>query len=426
MTKHSTIEGMITGGKFPGAFKPLVRAALPLLLASLFGASAVWADDEVPVKLLTTIPYPPDVKALHAFDISWVDADTQLYYLGDRSNASVDVFDVKNNKFVKLIKAGFTGVVFNAAGAANNDKSGPNGVVVSGRWLFVTDAPSRVVAIDLTTDTEVSEVNTGGAPGLRADEMAYDSRDGLILAVNNADDPPFASLIKADNGHLSIVKRITFDAAHGVDASNGAEQPVWDRGTDSFYISIPQVGPNLEDGAVARINPHSGEVDALFPVKFCQPGGLTLGPKQDLLIGCSVVFDTAGNGWKAADPNSAAPTQVILDARNGSIDRFVAGVGGSDEVWFNHGDERYYTASRNNPTGPVLGVIDAKKQSLVQIVPTVNSAGKANVFPAGTAHSVAVNSQNNHALVPLPANNVVPNCLHGCIGVYGTPHHDDD
>jgi hypothetical protein len=405
--------------------------AAPALVGavSLAATGAAFADDHDrdggAVKLLTTIPYPSNVSALRAFDISWVDADTQLYYLGDRSNASIDVIDAKNNKFVKLIKAGFKGVVFNAAGGANNDKSGPNGVVVSGRWLFASDAGSRVVAIDLKTDTEVSEVNTGGETDLRADEMAYDSRDGLLLAVNNADSPPFATLISSVNGHLTIVKRIVFDAAHGVDATNGAEQPVWDSATDSFYISIPQVGDNLEDGAVARINPHSGVVDKLFPVNFCQPAGLTLGPNQDLLIGCSVVFNTAGQAWGGvADPNSAAPTQVILDAKNGSIDRFVAGVGGSDEVWFNPGDGRYYTASRANPTGPVLGVIDAGTKSLVQIVPTVNSAGKANVFPAGTSHSVAVNPRNNHALVPLPANSVVPNCQNGCIGVYGTPRHD--
>src|SRR6266852_4359771 len=103
--------------------------AAALVAPAFFGAmslatsGAALADDrdrdEGAVKLLTTIPYPSDVKALHAFDISWVDADTQLYYLGDRSNASVDVFDVKHNRFVKTIKAGFKGVVFNPNNTAN-------------------------------------------------------------------------------------------------------------------------------------------------------------------------------------------------------------------------------------------------------------------------------------------------------------------
>src|SRR5262249_4243946 len=140
----------------------------------------------------------------------------------------------------RQIKGGFKGFT------GNNDTSGPNGVVTAGRWLIVTDAPSRVVSIDLTNDAVASSVNTGGAPGLRPDEVAFDPVDSLILAANNGDSPPFGTLIKLDasNGSLSIVKKIEFSAANGVDATNGAEQPQWDGGTGRFYISIPQVGPN--------------------------------------------------------------------------------------------------------------------------------------------------------------------------------------
>ena len=372
------------------------------------------------VKLLTTIPIPntpTNPNHLASFDISFLDAKTQLYYLADRSDKAVDVIDAKRNVFLKQIQKG------NFAGpSTSNDTAGPNGVVVSGHWLFVTDAKSRVITIDLRTDKIVSEVSTGGDDNLRADELAFDPEDGLLLPVNNADSPPFATLIKVDKetGKLTVLKRITFDKAHGVDATNGAEQPVWDPGTGKFYISIPEIGGDGgsgPDGAVARIST-SGMVETLFPVKFCQPAGLTLGPRQDLLLGCSVVFDTAGNAWSATDKNSAAPSQVIMDARNGSIDRVVAGVGGSDQVTFNEGDGRYYTASRNNPGGPVLGVIDAEDQTLVQVVPTIN-VGR------GTSHPVAANPHNNHVIVPLPANNVFPNCLDGCFAVFGTPRDDD-
>jgi sugar lactone lactonase YvrE len=241
--------------------------------------------------------------------------------------------------------------------------------------------------------------------------------------VNNADDPPFATLIKVNKstGKLTLGARITFDAAHGVDATNGAEQPVWDKATGKFYISIPQIGANPANGAVARISPSAGAVDAVAPVQFCQPAGLALGPKQDLMLGCSVVFDTAGNVWSATGTTTAAPISVIMDAGNGSIDKMVTGVSGSDEVWFNPGDGRYYLAARNQPGGPVLGVIDAKSRTLVQVVPTLNVAGKAFVFPAGTAHSLAANPHNNRVFVPLPANNVFPACLNGCIGVFGAP-----
>jgi hypothetical protein len=164
-------------------------------------------------------------------------------------------------------------------------------------------------------------------------------------------------------------------------------------------------------------------VDALFPVRLCQPAGLALGPKQDLLLGCSVVFDTAGLPWTPADANSAAPISVIMDASNGRILKAVTGVSGSDEVWFNPGDGRFYLAARNQPGGPVLGVIDEKSQTLAQVVPTINTPGVPNLTPAATAHSVAADPQNNHVFVPLGANNVFPGCLNGCIAVYA---HDEN
>ena len=380
------------------------RSLMVVALAAA-GAGAARADDGRrggAVRLLTTVPIPSP-NHLVVFDISFVDPATQLYYLADRSDQAVDVVDAKRNVFVKQIRANFKGYT------GNNDTSGPNGVVVSGHFLFVTDANSRVVTIDLRTDKVVSEASTGGAPGLRADELAYDPEDGLLLPVNNADSPPFATLIKVDKstGKLTVLARITL-----TNATNGAEQPVWDPGTGKFFISIPEVNGNVTDGAVGRIS-RKGVLETLLPVKNCQPAGLSLGPREDLLLGCSVVFDTAGNPWTAASPTTAAPSQVIMDATTGRIDSVVKGVGGSDEVWFNEGDGRYYTASRNNPTGPVLGVIDADSQKLVQVVPTINR-------PPGTAHSVAANPHNNHVFVPLPANNVFPSCLDGCIAVFGT------
>jgi len=408
-----------------------------LLAAALCAGPALADNDDHKagaVRLLSTIPVPG--VGMRGFDISWVDAATQRYYLADRSNKAVDVVDAKNGTFLRQITGGaapFAGAVLNAAGAANNDVSGPNGVVSSGRWLFVTDAPSRVVTIDLTTDLIVSDVRTSATSKNRADELAYDPDSGTLLVVNNADDPPFATLISVNKstGKLTVGKQIIFDAAHGVDATNGAEQPLWNRETGKFYISIPQIGANFADGGVARISPTAAVVDTVFPVKFCQPAGLTLGPRQDLLLGCGAAFDTAGNAWSTTDPNTAAPISVIMDAWNGSIDKMVTGVTGSDEVWFNSGDGRYYLAARNQPGGPgavtpVLGIIDARSQTLVQVVPTINTAGKAFVFPSGSAHSVAVNPNNNHAFVPLPANNVFPNCLNGCIAVFGTPDRDND
>jgi len=306
----------------------------------------------------------------------------------------------------------------------------------------VTDAPSRVVTIDLRTKQIVGEVNTGGAAGLRADELAYDARDGLILAVNNADDPPFATLIKVDSstGALTVQKKIVFaDLAHdpqgsfpaGQVATNGAEQPVWEPRSGRFFISIPELnGPGGgagPTGAVARINPSDGAVEQLHLVSHCQPAGLTVGPNEELLVGCSVAFDTNGVVWSLANPltkptaKTAAPISIIMKAATGEVRTQVAGISGNDEVWFNHGDGHYYLAARNQPGGPVLGVVDARSGVLRQVIPTVNQAAVPSPSPqGGTAHSVAVDPRNNHAFVPLPANNVFPDCLNGCVAVFGT------
>ena len=413
---HDRVQGVK-----PNRLLPLFAAALvpALFLAGPGQAEEREREGRDPVRLIATVPVPPvpgnASGGLYVFDISFIDPHTQLDYLADRSNAVIDVIDARTNVFVKQIKGGFKGFT------GSNDTSGPNGVVTAGRFLFVSDANSRVVSIDLGTDKVISEVSTGGAPGLRADEVAYDPADGLLLAVNNADDPPFATVIKVNKttGVLTRGARVTF-----TDATNGAEQPIWDPRTQRFYISIPEVngpggtGPN---GAVYRITPDpvNATVDKVFPVQLCQPAGLTHGPGDDVLIGCSVVFDTKGQAWSNTDPNSAAPQQVILNVRTGAVDS-VPGVGGSDEVWFNPGDDRYYTASRNNPTGPVLGVIDAEDETLVQVVPTFNVA-KTATHPSGTAHSVAADLHNNHVFVPLPANNAFPDCLKGCVAVFGAP-----
>ena len=431
------------------ALSLLLAAMVPVLLLGA-GSSRADGDDDRSngaVRFLKGVPVPgSDLNTtspgkMLVFDISWIDEATQLYYLADRSNAVIDVVNAKTGTFVRQIKGGFKGFT------GSNDTSGPNGVVVIGRpghqFLIVTDAPSRVVSINLQTDTIVNEVSTGGADGNRADELAFDPVDNLVMTVNNADDKPFATLIKVDPNtgmltqpkNLEGVDRITF-----TDATNGAEQPVWDPGTRRFYISIPEIGggggkgPN---GAVKRINQHTATVEATFVVQFCQPAGLTVGPHGDLLVGCSVIFNEAGTAWTGlTDPSTAAPIQVIIDAKTGEIDKMVAGVGGSDEVWFNRGDGRYYTASRANPgavpngsnppTDPVLGVIDAESKTLVQLVPTFNTPNPTSPPPRGTAHSVAVNAHNNHVFVPLPANNVFPGCQTGCIAVFGVPRYDED
>jgi sugar lactone lactonase YvrE len=444
----------------PGA---VVLIALALVLVG----DAAWAVRRytpwVAVRLVNTVPIPVTstntTGGMYSFDISFVDRTTGTYYLADRSNQAVDI--VVAETFVTQLTggfAGFTPCAVQPAGA--NDCSGPNGVATSANCLFVTDAPSRVVSFDKATLTLVNSVQTDPTDPTRADELAVDPRDSLILAINNASSPaPFGTLITFDATTCALTppdpstNRITFDAAHGVDATNGAEQPVWDPGTQKFYLSIPEIsgdGSTNRVGAVLRIAP-TGVVEAQYTVDFCGPAGLALGPNEQLLVGCNTVFDEFGNKWTTnadRETHTAAPQYVILDAITGTVVANILGAGVGDEVWFNPGDGHYYTAASGSPLAPnaitparpplgtattapvltaqgaaILGVIDASSNTLDQLVPTLNvpavPSSQPNPHPASTAHSVAANAQTNRVFVPLGANNVYPDCLTGCIAVYG-------
>jgi hypothetical protein len=441
LQEHSTLCAALR--KYVG-FSAVAMAALLLV------GTAGWAKDkhESAVKLLTTIPVPTTAAAsttagaLYSYDISWVDQATQLFYLADRSNNVVDVADANNSTFVTQLAATppFAGFVTTPACNAlgGTTCSGPNGVVVFGNLLFVTDGFSRVVTINLTSGATVGDVVTKAADPNRADELAFDPRDRKLLVINNADAVPFGTLIDVSaTGALSVATTIPLPFA-----TNGAEQPVWDPATQRFFLTIPQVGGVTTLGEVIRIHPITGAIEAMYAVALCSPAGLTLNPTTDELgVGCNVVFDTAGGTWSATDTNTATPYFVIMDAKTGFIEAYVPGGGVGDEVWFNSGDGHYYATLSGGPLAPApaaaaqgpaaLGVIDAFSQTLDQLVPTFNvpavTTGDPSVqHPAGTAHSVAADAKNNHVLVPLAANNVYEGCLLGCIAVYGRDDKDKD
>ena len=447
----------------------LLVVTIPVLL---FGTGSSRADDrndgdkggnQGAVRLLKTIPVPVTAAnstagGLYSFDISFVDQSTQTYYLADRSNKVVDVVDAKTATFLTQLRAtpDFRGFLPCSPAMGANDCAGPNGVVAAFPWLFVTDAGSRVVTIDLRNGNTVADVVTRAGDPTRADELAYDPRDGLLLVINNvqfAGHPPFATLINVNKatGALTVGTSIILDSLNsGVDAQNGAEQPVWHPRTGKFFLSIPQIGADPAVGGVVQIDPKTGKVDKTFFIRFCSPAGLTVGPQDDLLIGCNTVFDTAGKVWSTTGTVTAAPKDVILNVRTGGT-KDVLGVGAGDEVWFNAGDGNYYATGSGSPFRPLpaatakgatpLGVISAYDGKLIQLVPTYNvpaATAPDPVHPAGTAHSVAANAANNLVFVPLAANNafsafavpgggLVDDCEKGCIAVFGRqPSGEDD
>ncbi|MGB7010958.1 MAG: hypothetical protein WBD97_11200, partial [Pseudolabrys sp.] len=81
----------------------LAGAAVALLaIPSLASAQEASAKDEVFTQS-AAVTLPAGSAALASFDISWVDAVLKKYYLGDRSNKSVDVIDT-NTKVATQFK----------------------------------------------------------------------------------------------------------------------------------------------------------------------------------------------------------------------------------------------------------------------------------------------------------------------------------
>jgi len=357
-------------------------------------------------------------KGLGAFDISYVDPTIDLYVLADRTNASVDFVDASDATFIGRV-GGFQGVVTNpATGAANNNLSGPDGVVVvAHKEVWAGDGDSTLKVIDIKTAKIVDTISTGGK--MRADEMAWDARDHILAVANDADTPPFITLVNTDNH--KIIARIPFDGTNSTpNSTGGIEQTQWSPETGMFYTSVPQIGPDTAQGGLAVIDPHSMKVVQVFLVQNCSPAGLALGPRSQALLGCSASFGTS--------PNVLTQSQVI-NIKTGDITAYLPQIGGSDEVWYDRGSGHYYLAARSNAdssgkVSPVLGFVDARGNVFDGSVPT-----------STTAHSVAADPYSHHVFVPIgfvppgsPAGTDPTNpCkTSGCIAVYLPSSIDDD
>ncbi len=330
---------------------------------------------------------PIEGQPMVSFDISWVDRRGQFYYLADRSNAAVQIIDARRNTHVAMV-TGFVGVH-----PEGNPRSGPNGVLVieSQHEAWASDGDSTVKVIDLRTRQIVDTIDTSREAGdKRADEMAYDPRHQILMVANNEDAPPFLTFI--DTRTREVLGRLDMPQA-----TDGLEQPVFDRRTGKFLQAVPATKEN-PGGEIAVIDPVTRSLEMTFPIpliegRHCSPHGLDLGPRHELLIGCSL----AGSDVLT----------VIMNAGTGEVVKSFTQVGASDQVWFNRDDGNYYLAARNFPGGAVLGIIDSEKNEWVANVPT-----------APNAHSVAASRRNDEVFVPFTPVAGDPECSNGCIAIF--------
>ena len=418
--------------------------------AALAACTGPGAPTTTETKCRTAVIIPG--KPLQSYDISWVNPHRAEYYLGDRSNFGIDIIDTRTLTFKRRLGGPgvFTGVVLQTnpttgVVSINNDKSGPDGVVTHGRWLYAGDGDSTLKVFDLdapNASAHKQTVPTGTPSDNRVDEMTLTTDGEFLLAVNNAAEPlPFATLFAAngDQNHSSVMvlTKITIDP-NAFPGTPAIEQPTWDPKTKRFYVSVPILGKPggcgtaTCDGGLLVIDPTTVTMGTMVLGAFnpatntgalqlsdCGPNGATVGPNDNLMLGCT----------QANNPTNRSTLVINATTKHFS---HVNSIVGSDEVWFNKGDGRYYTGSNRNcaPAGcpaqaAVLGVIDATSV-LIETVP--QSSG---------SHSVAADSKRNLIFVPQSAPVAVVGAggdttavgagicgsTNGCVGVF--IHHVD-
>jgi DNA-binding beta-propeller fold protein YncE len=338
----------------------LLRA--PIILCALTPLYHLTAQQGQPIggyQLLNTIVLP---SGLAGNDISWVDTANARYYLADRGNATaspaipprIEVIDTAGNRFLTSIPLTV---------AANGILAIPRAHEL---WAGLND--STVAVIDTTSNAITHVISTGGKS--RADELAYDPDDHLILIANDRDTPPFVSFISTAN--YSVLKTLPYDGTSAPQSTGGIEQSVWDELTGKFYIAIPATSKNA-NGEIDEIDPMSMAVTRSFPTVCKGPSGLALIPNQRLITACG----------------------DVVDVQSGQVVTTVSNVSG-DEIWYNPGDQRVYFGGSQK-----VYVVDANSYSLVtSLVVGVPAAAPA---PAQSTHSLAADSDNNEVLVAVSA-----------------------
>jgi hypothetical protein len=404
---HYLFRGAIVG----------VAAVLVFSLTAIGRVHHVPSRDEIhsasaPVALVGIIEIPGN--PLLSSDIAWVDPGTRRFYLSDRSNFAVDVVDAEKDAFVGRV-TGFAGPDSMTPSPPNGQ--GPNGILVTpSKKLWAGDGTSTVRVADVDPKSGnylkiIQSITTAlpecGEVCNRADEIAYDPADHIIVVANNEPSTPsvphtrgtpYATFISADT--YKVLGHVSFTGATGL------EQPTWIPQLHSFSISVPGYrnggGSNGGFAEIAILDPKAMKVSHTYKPGNCHASGETIGPSDRLIVSCG--------------------GPIIMNVLTGELEATISQIGGGDENWYNRGDARYYfTANdKGNPSVDSLGVIDAKTNTWLQNLPD-----------PGGRQAVAL-AENNHIFTPV---RVTPEMVsdpskdnttcasfgvrgHGCIAVF--------
>ena len=346
------------------------RSMIVAALAAMISASPAQAGG---LKQVAEISIPGD--PITDIGIMAIDQTTGLGYLADKTNKSVVVFDTKTDKFVARIP-GFVGLL------KDGNASGPNGVVVVGAEVWVSDGDSTIKVVDTKTVQITGTIATGGTK--RANGMALGEDIGVVIVANSNDDPPFLSFISTASDH-KILAKIPIP-----ESGENLERSAYHAPSRMFYTAIPVSRADATKGLLAQTDPKNGKLVKLHELG-CHPHSLSIVSDSTIFLGCS-----------SAHGPSPKPggDMAIFDIAAGKVETYLTGYGGNGGSTVNRKLGQYY----HSTSGGTLMVVDTKTKKGLQQVPTSNGA-----------RSLGVSLANNRVYVATTAKELA---CRGCIVVY--------
>jgi len=297
------------------------------------------------------------------------------FYLADRSNKSLDVFDIATNTYLYMIP-GFVG-------AGSGGLVGPNAmeVVNNGREIWVADGDSTIKIVDVAKRQIVDSVSTGGKKRVHA--VAYDPKNGIFIVGNDADEPNFLTLVSTKPGH-TILANIPLPRTEGV------EQPLYRQANGMFYIALPTLDRDEHKGGIAIVDPLKASLVKVIEIRDCQPHGLAEGRGDFIVVGCSA-------GSKAS---KLPPMAALFDAKAEKLVPISDRMGGVDMVAYSKKLGLYVMGGREAPDGPSVALFDAESNKWIE-----------NIIIPPNPHSVTVDEASGHVFVPSGVTGPCKGCL---------------
>lgn len=417
---------------------PLVASGA--LLVGLVPASAA----SPPYQHVGTVT-EPNISLLDgfgSFDISWVDARRDRYFLADRAGTDstgtfvrgrIDTADADDGSFIGYLGAGqFAGNYNSPASPAGGNappagtgcaesprdpRNGPNGVLTDDNgivWVgdgnintgpcdptshMMPTSNSHIDWIDPADPDTVHQLDNGGKR--RADEGAFGKIDGqgrLLIGNPEEDDAntaatqffPFETLVNTDS--KSIIGKVVYDQVPPAN-TDPTQVPAVGHGWNASGFGLEQDVYDQDDHVFLLNVPGTalnkgGEIDVISPRADKDGEGQIL--KIFPLANCGGSGLALGEGKRLA-VQCSGDVRVLDEETGRQIAVFPAG-GGADEIWFNPGDGNVYQGI-TAASGGGLGILDLR--SLIYL-------GVVVANPIGTvgSHSVAADSKTNRIFLP--------------------------